>query len=133
MKISLISLVRQTIRVFLLLFWIRSSNKNFDQVNQNFTFSVPSTTHTIYNLFEHIVYQPSNHRNVKAQENSNIPSSNGFLNEVKEISLDNYTENRVLRSNRRFTDHGPLFAERESVESLKAVAYNFFVELEHQS
>lgn len=26
-----------------------------------------------------------------------------------------------------------LFVERESVESLKAVAYNFFVELEHQS
>ena len=71
-KVCSISLVRETLQVSLLLFWIRPSTKNLYKITQNSSFSVMSTEHTNYKLLgrhvttNYLAY-PYNRRNVYAQ------------------------------------------------------------------
>ena len=81
------------------LFWTNPSTKDFYKITQNSSFSVASPGHSNYNLLgRHVFDRPYSQRNVNDQKHSNLPSLTTRNNtEFKEISVDTYTENRVLR------------------------------------
>ena len=126
-KVCSISLTREHLRASLPLFWTWPITKNLYEIAQNSSFNVASIKHTNYNLLgRHVVDRPYNQRNLNGQGHSNIPSSTITVStEFKEISLDTYTEKRVLRSNCRFINHGLIFTGEESVESSEAVSRTF--------
>ena len=109
-KFCSVSLVRETLRVSLPLFWTRPSTKNFYKITQNSSFSVASPEHTNYNsLGRHVVDWPYNRRNVSGQRQSNLPSSTTRVYiEFKEVSVDTYRENRVLRGDSKLINHDPV-------------------------
>ena len=123
-KVCSISLVREILRVSWPLFWTCSSSKNFYEITQNSNFNVASPEHFDYNLLgRHAVDKPYNRRNVNGQGHSNLPSSTTRVcTELKEISLDTYTENRFLRGDSRFINHDLVFTTEESVRSSEAVS-----------
>ena len=120
-KICLVSLVRNTFKVSLPLFWTRPRTKTFYKINQNSSFIVASPEHINYNLLGwHIVNRPYNRKNVNGQRHSNLPSSTTRVcTEFKEISFDIYTDNRFLRVDSRFINH------EESLKSSEAVSKIF--------
>ena len=80
--------------------------------------------HTNHNLLgRHVVDRPYNRRNVNDQKQSNLPSSTTRIcTEFNNISVDTYTENRVLRGDSRFTNHDPVSTREESLKSSEAVS-----------
>ena len=78
--------------------------------------SVASPEHTNYNLLgRHVVDRPYNRRNVNGQRHSNLPSSTTRVcAEFKEISVDTYTDNRVLRGDSRFINYDSVSTREES-------------------
>ena len=123
-KICSVSLVRETLRVSLPLFWNRPSSKNFHKITQNSSFSVASPEHTNYNLLgRHVADRLYNRRNVNDQGHGNLSSSTTRVcTEFKEISVDTYTENRVLRGDSRFINHDHVSSREESLKSSEAVS-----------
>ena len=83
--------------------------------------SVVSPEHTNYNLLgRHVVDWPYNQRNVNGQRHTYLPSSTtSVCTEFKEISVDTYTENRVLRGDSRFINHDPVSTREESLKFQK--------------
>ena len=60
------------------------------------------------------------------QIQSNLPSSTTRVcTEFKEISVDTYTENRVLSGDSRFIYHDPVSTREGSLKSLEAVSRTF--------
>ena len=116
-------MVREILRVSFPLICTRSSTKNFYKVTQNSSF-VASSEHTNYNLLGRRVRdRPYNRRNVNGQSHSNLPSSTTRVcTEFKEISVDTYTENRVLRDYSRFINHDSVSTTEESLKSSEAVS-----------
>ena len=112
------------LRVSLLLFWTRPSTNNFYKITQNSSFSVASPEHANYNLLGlHVVDRPYNRRNVNDQRHSNLPSSRTRVcTEFKEISVNTYTENRVLKRDSRFINHDHVSTREESLKSSEAVS-----------
>ena len=92
-----ISLVRETLRVSLTL----PITKNSCEITQKFNSNVrPNTFDKSYNR-----------RNINSQRHSNLlPSTTRVCTEFKGISLDNYTNNRVLKGDIRFISHDPVSA-----------------------
>ena len=90
---------QEALRVSLSFFRTRRSTKNFYKITQNSSFSVASLEHANYNLLgRNVADRPYNRRNVSGQRHSNLPpSTTRVCTEFKEISVDTYTENRVLR------------------------------------
>ena len=86
--------------------------------------SVVSPEHTNYNLLgRHVVDWPYNQRNVNCQRHTYLPSSTtSVCTEFKEISVDTYTENRVLRGDSRFINHDPVSTREESLKISEAVS-----------
>ena len=86
--------------------------------------SVVSHEHTNYNLLgRHVVDWPYNQRNVNCQRHTYLPSSTtSVCTEFKEISVDTYTENRVLRGDSRFINHDPVSTREESLKISEAVS-----------
>ena len=63
------------------------------------------------------------HTNVNSQRHSNLSASTTRVcTEFKEISVDTYTENRVLRGDSRFIKHDPVSTIEESLKSSEAVS-----------
>ena len=63
------------------------------------------------------------HTNVNSQRHSNLSASTTRVcTEFKEISVDIYTENRVLRGDSRFIKHDPVSTIEESLKSSEAVS-----------
>ena len=95
--ISIKSCIRETLQVFLPLFWARPSTKNFYKITQSSSFSVSLPEHTNYNLLgRHVVDRPYNRRNVNGQRHRNLPSSTTRVcTAFKQISVDTYTENTL--------------------------------------
>ena len=122
-NICAVPLVREGLQVSSLLLWTRPGTKNFYKITQNSSFSVALPEHTSYNLLgRHVVDRPYNRRNVNGQRHSNLPSpTTTAYTEFKEISVDAYTENRVLRGDGRFFNHDPVSTREESLKSLEAV------------
>ena len=97
-KICAVSLVRETLRVSFPLFWTKPSTKNYYKITQNSSFSVSSPEYSNYNLLgQHVVDRPYNRSSVNGQRRSNTSSTTRVCAGFKEISVYNYTENRVLR------------------------------------
>ena len=97
-KICAVSLVREALRVSFPLFWTKPSTKNYYKITQNSSFSVSSPEYTNYNLLgQHVVHRPYNRRRDNGQRRSNTSSTTRVCTGFKEISVDTYTENRVLR------------------------------------
>ena len=112
------------------LFWTNPSTKDFYKITQNSSFSVASPGHSNYNLLgRHVFDRPYSQRNVNDQKHSNLPSLTTRNNtEFKEISVDTYTENRVLRGDSTFIIHDPVSAREESLKSSEAsrlIVFNF--------
>ena len=123
-KVFAVSLVGETVKVFLSLFCTMPSTQDFYKIIQNCSFSFTSPEHTNYNLLgRRIVDRPYNRRNVNGQRHSNLPSSAiRFCTEFKQISVDTYTENRFLRGDSRFIIHDPVSTRQESLQSSEAVS-----------
>ena len=123
-KTCAVSLVREALRVSLPLFWTRPSTKYFYKINQNSSFSVASPEHTNYNLLgRHVVDRPHNRRSVNGQRHSNLPSSTTRVcTEFKEVSVDTYTESRVLRGDSGFIDHDSVSTREESLKSSEVLS-----------
>ena len=123
-KTCAVSLVREAFRVSLPLFWTRPSTKYFYKINQNSSFSVASLEHTNYNLLgRHVVDRPYNRRSVNGQRHSNLPSSTARVcTEFKEVNVDTYTENRVLRGDSGFIDHDSVSTREESLKSSEVLS-----------
>ena len=123
-KICAVSLVREVLQVSLPLFWTRPSTKNFYKITQNSSFSVASPEHTKYDLLgRHVVNRPYSRRNINGQRHSNLPSSTTRVcTELKEISIDTNTENRVLWGDSRFINHDPVSTREESLKISEAVS-----------
>ena len=64
-KVCSVSLVRETLRVSLPLFWTWPSTKNFYEITLNSSFSVTSTEH-INLLEQHVINRLYSQRNVKS-------------------------------------------------------------------
>ena len=70
-----------------------------------------------------VVDRPYNRRNVSSQRHRNLPSSTArFCTEFKQISVDTYTENRVLRADSRFINHDPVSTREESLKRSETVS-----------
>ena len=113
------------------LFWTNPSTKDFYKITQNSSFSVASPGHSNYNLLgRHVFDRPYSQRNVNDQKHRNLPSLTTRNNtEFKEISVDTYTENRVLRGDSTFIIHDPVSTREESLKSSEAsrlIVFNFF-------
>ena len=68
-------------------------------------------------LIDHTIEEP-----LMARDH-NLPSSTTRVcTEFKEIRVDTYTENRVLRGDNRFINHDPVSTREESLKSSKAVS-----------
>ena len=79
------------------MFWTRSSNMNLHEIAHSSSFSLMSTERTNYNLlWQLVVNKPCNQRSVDSQGNL-FSSATRVCTETKKISLECYTENRVLR------------------------------------
>ena len=106
------------------MFCTRPSTKNRYKITLNSSLDVALSGNTNYNLLRgHVVDRPYNRRTVSSQKQSNLPSSTtGVCTEFKKISVDTYTENRVLKAGSRFINHVPLFTREENLKCSGAVS-----------
>ena len=104
---SSIPMGRESVRVFMFLFWPCSRPKKNYKSDERTFINFEKIDSSLYNLSGRYAFDIKNHgRNDNSREQYN-PSfeASGVLNKSKKISYGTNSENRVLRPNIKFTRH----------------------------